>query len=268
MMDGSTIPRQADVEAALETAEIALDALEAAQLALFEQQAAVPALPGDAEAACVPVRSRTYMISCTRAFRDDVQALARERGMSPSSLACAALALFGSALNCPIPDPGPATAEDIEHRVVTAPSGRTRWLKVPPKLKLTLPAGTDQAFVRRALAMVIELGRGSYYTWVPADAMARRDAELRDLREQLARLHAALDKVSFRPLRGGVKTAQQAAYVLGMPSEWGLDEAAVATRYRLLAPIYHPDSGQLADPERMAQVNTAKTLLLRQLRTP
>lgn len=93
-----------------------------------------------------------------------------------------------------------------------------------------------------------------------------RPDEVASLKEQLAILRQALDRVSFRPLRGGVRTAAQAAYVLGMPSEWGLDEATVNARYRLLAPIYHPDGGQLADAERMAQLIEARALLLRHLR--
>jgi hypothetical protein len=93
-----------------------------------------------------------------------------------------------------------------------------------------------------------------------------RDNEIASLKEKLAVLRLALERVSFRPMRGGVRTASQAAYILGLASEWGLDEATVNARYRLLAPIYHPDGGQLADAERMAQLVEARNLLLRHIR--
>ena len=96
--------------------------------------------------------------------------------------------------------------------------------------------------------------------------LAEAEREIASLKEQLAILRQALDRASFRPLKGGIKTTTHAAYVLGLASEWGLDEATVNARYRLLAPIYHPDGGQLADAERMAQLIEARTLLLRHLR--
>ena len=96
--------------------------------------------------------------------------------------------------------------------------------------------------------------------------LAEAEREIAGLKERLAIFRQALDRASFRPLKGGVRTTSQAAYVLGLPSEWGLDETTVNARYRQLAPIYHPDGGQLADPERMAQLIEARSLLLRHIR--
>ena len=137
------------------------------------------------------------------------------------------------------------------------PAERAFLAEVPLSDRAELEAALDSA--EQALAALQEPGTGDGRL-----AVAERD--IAGLKEQLAILRQALDRVSFRPMRGGVRTAAQAAYVLGMPSEWGLDEATVNARYRLLAPIYHPDGGQLADAERMAQLIEARSLLLRHLR--
>jgi hypothetical protein len=138
------------------------------------------------------------------------------------------------------------------------PPAERAFLAEPPLSdRAELEAALDSA--EQALAALQEPAAGDGRL-----AVAERD--IAALKEQLTILHQALDRVSFRPLRGGVRTAAQAAYVLGMPSEWGLDEATVNARYRLLAPIYHPDSGQLADAERMAQLIEARSLLLRHIR--
>jgi hypothetical protein len=136
------------------------------------------------------------------------------------------------------------------------PAERAFRAAAPPSDRAELEAALDSA--ERALAALQEpAGDGR---------LAAAERDIAGLKEQLAILRQALDRVSFRPLRAGVRTAAQAAYVLGMPSEWGLDEATVNARYRLLAPIYHPDGGQLADAERMAQLIEARSLLLRHLR--
>ena len=138
------------------------------------------------------------------------------------------------------------------------PPAERAFLAEPPLPdRAELEAALDSA--ERALAALQEPRAGD-------GRLAVSEREIAALKEQLATLHQALDRVSFRPLRGGVRTAAQAAYVLGMASEWGLDEATVNARYRLLAPIYHPDGGQLADAERMAQLIEARRLLLRHLR--
>ena len=138
------------------------------------------------------------------------------------------------------------------------PPAERAYIAEPPITdRAELEAALDSA--EQALAALQEPGAG-------AGRLAEAGHEIADLKEQLATLRQALARLSFRPLRGGVKTAAQAAYVLGMPSEWGLDEATVNARYRLLAPIYHPDSSQLADAERMAQLIEARSLLLRHLR--
>lgn len=137
------------------------------------------------------------------------------------------------------------------------PAERAILAEPPDADRAELEAALDSA--EQALAALQQAGG-------EAGPLAEALHEIGRLKEQLVTLRQALDRTSFRPLRGGVRTAAQAAYVLGMPSEWGLDEATVNARYRLLAPIYHPDGGQLADAERMAQLIEARNLLLRHLR--
>lgn len=88
---------------------------------------------------------------------------------------------------------------------------------------------------------------------------------LDEVRAENARLRTALSRLAFRPLPGGVKTPAQAAFVLALPGVWGLEEASVQTRYRLLVGIFHPDAGLLPDAERLRQVTDARNILLRHL---
>ncbi|MFD2264247.1 J domain-containing protein [Lacibacterium aquatile] len=86
-----------------------------------------------------------------------------------------------------------------------------------------------------------------------------------NLQSENERLRAALSRMAFRPLVGGVRSVGHATYVLGVPGAWGLDEAVIQARYRFLASIFHPDSGLIPDSERLRQLNDARSILLRHL---
>ena len=90
---------------------------------------------------------------------------------------------------------------------------------------------------------------------------AQLDAE-RLASQGVARLQQAIGDLAFQPLRDGVRSPRQAAYVLGMLSDLALDRAAVTRRFRTLAPLYHPDTGVLPDAERLRLLVDARNLLL------
>ena len=62
--------------------------------------------------------------------------------------------------------------------------------------------------------------------------------------------------LSFEPLRNGVKTRNDALYVLGFPADGNPDSDTVNARFRMLATIHHPD-GAYGDHGRMSQLNQA-----------
>ncbi|HRJ61647.1 MAG TPA: hypothetical protein PKZ99_10770, partial [Azospirillaceae bacterium] len=77
----------------------------------------------------------------------------------------------------------------------------------------------------------------------------------------------ALERVSFQVLEGGIRDVRDAAQIFGFANEWCFDEDRVTRRFRELAPVYHPDTGVVADRERMAQLIEARNLLVRHVRT-
>jgi hypothetical protein len=209
-------------------------------------------------------RLRMVVVPCSAALRDAVLALAEARGTDPSSLARAALLMFGDRA---APEGGEeGGGADFERMVVVTAAGRPRTRLVRPRLRLSLPADADPADARRALARLLAVADPAAWGLVPAAEAEEREAEARRHEDRARRLAEALSAVAFRPLPGGPRTVAQAAWMLGFQSEWGLTAEAVQRRYRRLAPIFHPDGGLLADGERMSQLASAKSLLLKQLK--
>lgn len=204
-------------------------------------------LPGAAEGVAFPGASlaagpiasgpvSVQRISCHPDFARRVAELAVRRGGTPSAVAAAAL-LLGSAAE----DPGPGDGV----------------------LELHLARREDAAAVRRALASALDLAGGAT---VPAAQADRLRSRVETLEYRAKSLANALERVSFRPLDGGVREVRDAAQIFGFVNEWCFDEDRVVRRFRELAPVYHPDTGIVACRERMAQLIEARNLLIRHVR--
>jgi hypothetical protein len=102
---------------------------------------------------------------------------------------------------------------------------------------------------------------------VPAADIEKRETRIEMLEYRNKALTGALERVSFQPLDGGVREVRDAAQIFGFANEWCFDEDRVTRRFRELAPVYHPDTGVVADRERMAQLIEARNLLIRHVRT-
>lgn len=101
----------------------------------------------------------------------------------------------------------------------------------------------------------------------PADESERLKTRIETLEYRGKALTNALERVSFQVLEGGVRDVRDAAQIFGFANEWCFDEDRVTRRFRELAPVYHPDTGVVADRERMAQLIEARNLLVRHVRT-
>ena len=66
--------------------------------------------------------------------------------------------------------------------------------------------------------------------------------------------------MTFDNLPSGVRTRNDALFVLGFPPESTPDMGMLKARFRMLATVHHPDSG-VGDHGRMAQLNEAIALL-------
>lgn len=121
----------------------------------------------------------------------------------------------------------------------------------------------DIAAARLALAAA---GRGPNRL-MPAAEVEKLQTRVETLEYRGRALSNALERVSFQVLDGGIRDVRDAAQIFGFVNEWCFDEDRVTRRFRELAPVYHPDTGVVADRERMAQLIEARNLLVRHVRT-
>lgn len=142
---------------------------------------------------------------------------------------------------------------------------------VEPAALLTaarLLAGEDgpDANVRAAQLALAAAGRGPSRL-TPAAEVERLQTRVETLEYRGRALTNALERVSFQVLDSGIRDVRDAAQIFGFANEWCFDEDRVTRRFRELAPVYHPDTGVVADRERMAQLIEARNLLVRHVRT-
>lgn len=165
-------------------------------------------------------------LAVRRPFLDAVERHCVERDTTASDLLDAVGRLFGPGVLAQIDDPGPPLPRDIS--VVWRPtrSGGMRRVRTVPRLRVKAPRNMDDEMVRKSLALALGLARGDVYDLLPRATVDSWHADWRKREADLAneRDHAreCLERLSFRPLEGGVRTAAQAARVLGLISEFGL----------------------------------------------
>jgi hypothetical protein len=209
-------------------------------------------------------KTHSSVVSLPRQLYDSIVSLSEAHAIAPSSLAQSGLMLVHMQPDLAKPDPGPGVFERV--RVVSA-SGRARTQRILPRLRLRLLAVVALQDIRVALATMVALAeRGREGEAAIISQGARLEAEIGRLRDETARLRAAIGTLAPRLLAQPPRTPQQSAWILGLASEWGLDAAGINARYRQLALLFHPDIGIYPDHERMIQLNAAKTILLRQLK--
>lgn len=125
--------------------------------------------------------------------------------------------------------------------------------------------GPDAALLAAQLALAAA-GRGPSRL-TPVAEVEKLQTRVETLEYRGRALTNALERVSFQVLDGGIRDVRDAAQVFGFANEWCFDEDRVTRRFRELAPVYHPDTGVVADRERMAQLIEARNLLIRHVRT-
>ncbi|MCC7048818.1 MAG: J domain-containing protein [Alphaproteobacteria bacterium] len=207
--------------------------------------------------------SRSYVIPCTAAFRDQVQGLATRRHASVADIARAVLLLVGSAGVAGHDDPGEPVAAERERVVVKSGALEGRALLRKPRLQTRLPGGLSVANIRKALAIALELDQGRLELSVArAGAGAAAERKLEAAAEEGQRLAQMIGALAFDPLAHGVRNRAEALYVLGFPPGAMPDQRTVRERFRQLARVHHPD-GAFGDHRRMTQLNEAAALLQR-----
>ena len=223
------------------------------------------AAQGDGRALAGEARGKAYVVPCHSKFRDRVTALAEKRGVSAGDLARAVLLLMPENALALVPDPGEPAADDRE--VVTLRSGpsKGRVLRRKPRLQVRLPAGYAMADLRRALSLALDLAAGEQEIALESDAdkAARAEAERAGARasEEVDSLLRTIETIRLRPLEKGVLSRGDALHALGFSPYAMPDRAAIRTRFRQLARIYHPDA-RFGDHVLMSQLNQALERLI------
>lgn len=206
-------------------------------------------------------KKQAYTITCSSAFRDRVEDLARRRHCNVGDLARSVLFALSEDVIAAFADPGGPSGGDRESVVLKTGRAQGRPWRRKPRLQLRLPEeGYSENTVRKALGIALAMDRGEL-TLTLADPRLPPALPC-DVQDELLRLRAMVSVLSFEPLTEGVRSRQEALHVLGFPPTADPGSDAVRARFRMLATIHHPDGGQ-GNHARMSQPNAAIDILRR-----
>ncbi|MGB0670070.1 MAG: J domain-containing protein [Rhodospirillales bacterium] len=214
----------------------------------------------------------SYTVPCSTTFRDRVEALAEAKGGNVADLARSVVMMIEPDLIRAYPDPGGPGRDDRETVTLRSGAQAGRPWRRKPRLQVRMAPGLDGVFIRRALALALDLADGHARLEPAGKAFSKRtasetDKEIQGLRGQIAeqkaeaeRLRAAIESLAFEPLPRGVETRSDALFVFGFAPGSRPDRNAIRRRFRQLATIHHPD-GEMGSHQRMSQLNAAMEYL-------
>ena len=171
---------------------------------------------GGAERSGSPA-NRSYAVPCSSAFRDEVLALARRRGVNTGNLARAVILLVPPEVIGARPDPGEPEAWDRE--TVTLKSGVSAgkiWRR-KPRMQVRAGAGLAFADIRRALALALAMDRGEIALILEQGDLPSASQRLDKAAAEIARLRKQVRALLFEPLEHHVRSRADALHVLGFP---------------------------------------------------
>lgn len=222
----------------------------------------------------------SYTIPCSTAFRDAVETLAARRRVNVGDVARSVLLVMPPAVIAAFDDPGDPDPGDRETVILKSGPAQGRPWRRKPRLQVRMPPGYEMDFIRRALGLALALESGSMCLKLedprakppepaappPPPPPPPRDAHIEASRaaaaahEEVERLRAIINVLSFDPLPHGISTRDEALHVLGFPPGTRPDRRTIRARFRMLATIHHPDS-QHGSHNRMSQLNQAMEFL-------
>ena len=220
----------------------------------------------------------SYTIPCSTAFRDAVETLAAQRRVNVGDVARSVLLVMPPAVIAAFDDPGDPDPGDRETVILKSGPAQGRPWRRKPRLQVRMPPGYEVDFIRRALGLALALESGSMCLRLedprakppepaappppppPSDAHIEASRAAAAAHEEVERLRAIINVLSFDPLPHGVSTRDEALHVLGFPPGTRPDRRTIRARFRMLATIHHPDS-QHGSHNRMSQLNQAMEFL-------
>ena len=205
-------------------------------------------------------RKKSYTIPCSSELFRAVTDLATRRGVNAADVVRSILILLPEAVIGEFPDPGEPAPGDRETVILKSGPAQGRPWRRKPRLQVRLAPGYDVPLVRRALALALALERGERTLRLVAGGPGATETAERETEEKVERLRATVAALSFEPLAGGVRTSEDALFVLGFPPRSRPGPHLLRERFRLLATIHHPDS-EYGSHRRMSQLNAAMEVL-------
>jgi hypothetical protein len=212
------------------------------------------------------IKKHSYTIPSASAFRDAVMDLAAKRRVNVGDLARSVLLVVPQSVIDEFPDPGEPALDDRETVILKSGTAKGRPWRRKPRLQVRMAPGFEVEFMRRALAIALALDQGETQVLLAPsdDGDTLPDGAGREVvdPEELVRLRTIVSVLSFDPLNDGVRSREDALYVLGFPPGRIPDGETLRARFRMLATIHHPDSPH-GDHRRMSQLNSAMDILKR-----
>ena len=215
----------------------------------------------------VSVLKHSYTVPCSSVFRDDVEALAKRRRVNVGDLARSIFLMVSLDAVEKWPDPGEPPAGDRETVLLKSGPAAGRPWRRKPRLQVRMPPGHEIQTIRQALALALALDKGEYSLVLNKFGEIKKEEptpqpkiDFVEMDEEIERLRAAISVLAFDPLPDGVRSREDALYVLGFPPSVSPDSKMIRAKFRMLATIHHPDS-MMGSHQRMSQLNQAIDIL-------
>jgi hypothetical protein len=103
----------------------------------------------------------SYTVPCSSAFRDQVEALAKRRGVNVGDIARSVLLVLPLPVIAEFADPGEPPAEDRELVVLKSGPAEGRPWRRKPRLQVRMAPGYTIQNVRKALGLALSLEQGA-----------------------------------------------------------------------------------------------------------
>ena len=228
----------------------------------------------DLTASAPTVVKQSYTIPCSSAFRDAVETLAATRQVNVGDIARSVLLMLPWGVIDGYADPGEPQPGDRELVILKSGPAKGRPWRRKPRLQVRMAPGYSPAAIRKALGVALALAGEQVTVRLEAPSAPKAAApepppvaappqdhpQMDAIREELARMRAAIAVLAFDPLPAGVNSRAEALYVLGFPPGTWPDAREIRGRFRMLATVHHPDS-RFGDHARMSQLNQAMEFL-------
>lgn len=215
--------------------------------------------------------NNAYVVPCSTRFRSELELLLQTRSdgggandnVGLGDLARAVMLLIPQDIIESQPDPGDPDKNDRD--IVTVRGGKAGGRTMPrkPRLQVRVPQKTNPASIRKALGLALSLEKGWANLMLDGRGTSSAAYKLANAELELQRLQGMIEKLAFVPLERGVRTRLDALYVLGFPPGANPSATEIKSRYRMLAMIFHPDSGHSSPNAalRIAQLSDAVKIL-------